>query len=430
MALRFSPIASLAGPNSASASNFKTLYSFCAQGGASCTDGANPFSGVIKDAEGNLYGATQNGGAHGWGAVFELIPSVRPWGQVTYSEKILYSFCAQGGVYCTDGAQPIIWNLVIDKSGSLYGTTIYGGAHSQTKLDTPGSPPYGTGYAGTVFELSPNLNKTNWTYRVLYSFCGEGGAGCTDGRGPQSGVIMGLDGRLYGSASEGGAQNSNCRNGACGVIFELTPNAERSNWTEKVLYAFCKQGGKVCADGANPHSGVRFAFGGLLGNADTGGGAYSDQGGGAPGAGSGGNVFLLTPGAAGKLWTFKVLYSFCSQPNCTDGSDPEQDSLVVSDDSRIYGTAVQGGAPGCSILYGKGCGVVFELTPNAVKTVWTERIVYAFCASGDASCPDGSVPASGVVRDPAGNLVSTTFLGGANNQNGVVFEIKPERNSD
>lgn len=150
-------------------------------------------------------------------------PSVGPWGQIAYSEKVLYSFCAQGGVYCTDGAQPVFWNLITDGSGNLYGTTIYGGAHSQTNLGNPGSPPYGTGYAGTVFELSPNINKTNWTYRVLYSFCGEGGAGCTDGRGPQSGVIMGPDGRLYGSASEGGAQNSNCRNGACGVIFELSP---------------------------------------------------------------------------------------------------------------------------------------------------------------------------------------------------------------
>ena len=290
----------------------------------------------------------------------------------------MYSFCAQGGAYCTDGANPIIWNLIIDKSGNLYGTTILGGAHNQTDLSDP-TIVHTSGYAGTVFELSPNVNKTNWTYHVLYSFCAEGGASCTDGRGPQSGVIMGPDGRLYGSASEGGAQNSNCRNGACGVIFELTLNAARSNWTEKVLYAFCKQGGTICADGANPHSGVRFAFGGLLGNADAGGGKYSDQGGGAPGAGTGGNVFLLTPDATGKPSACKVLYSFCSQPNCADGSDPEQDSLVVSDNSRIYGTTVQGGAPGCSILYGKGCGVVFELTPNAERTAWTERVVYAFC---------------------------------------------------
>ena len=56
----------------ASAASLKTLYSFCAQGGASCTDGANPVTGVIKDAAGNLYGTTSGRGAYGEGVVFEL----------------------------------------------------------------------------------------------------------------------------------------------------------------------------------------------------------------------------------------------------------------------------------------------------------------------------------------------------------------------
>ena len=426
-------VGSVASPGSAAAPNFKTLYSFCAQGGANCTDGANPLSGVIKDARGNLYGATIAGGAHGWGTVFELIPSVGPWGQVTYSEKVLYSFCAQGGVYCTDGAYPLVWDLVMDASGNLYGTTEYGGAHNQTNLGTPGSP-FGTGYAGTVFELSPDADRTKWTYRVLYSFCAEGGAGCTDGRGPNSGVIMGPDESLYGTAAEGGAQNSNCRNGACGVVFELTPNANKSIWTEKLLYVFCKQGGAICADGANPHSGVRFAFGGLLGNADQGGGKYSNQAGGAPGAGSGGNVFSLTPNALGAPWTFKVLYSFCSQPNCADGSGPEQGSMVVDPEGRIYGTAVFGGIQNvtCSSPTGfaLGCGVVFELTANAAKTAWTERLVYAFCAVGGANCTDGALPDGGIIRDGGGNLFGTTVVGGANNQNGVLFEVNPYRRTD
>jgi uncharacterized repeat protein (TIGR03803 family) len=394
-------VAVLACPSDASDMSFKTLYSFCAQGGASCTDGANPLSGVTKDAAGNLYGTTSAGGAYGWGTVFELVPSVGPWGQTFYSEKVLHSFCSQGSGYCTDGGFPILWNLIMDASGNLYGTTIYGGAHS-VYLGAPGSSGYPStsGYAGVVFELSPNANKTNWTYRVLYSFCAQGGAGCTDGRGPQSGVIMGPSGRLYGTASEGGAQNSNCRNGACGVVFELTPNADKSTWTETVLYAFCKQGGAICADGANPHSGVRFALGGLLGNADLGGGAYSNQAGGAPGAGSGGNVFLLTDDAQGAPWTYKVLYSFCSQPNCADGSDPEQDSLIVDSAGRIYGMAAGGGLQNAScVLLPSGCGVVFELSPNADKTAWTEQVLYAFCAVGGSNCTDGSAPDSGLITD-------------------------------
>jgi uncharacterized repeat protein (TIGR03803 family) len=429
-------VASLAWPSGASAANFKTLYSFCAQGGTSCTDGANPYSGVIQDAAGNLYGTTQGGGAYGWGTVFELIPSVGPWGQVSYSEKVLHSFCSQGGGYCTDGALPILWNLIIDSAGNLYGTTIYGGANSIYLGVPAGSSGYPStsGYAGVVFELSPNANRTNWTYRVLYSFCAQGGAGCTDGRGPQSGVIMGPDGNLYGSTSEGGAQNSNCCNGACGTIFELIPNVDKSIWTEKLLYVFCKQGGAICADGGNPHSGVRFAFGGLLGNADLGGGAYSNQAGGAPGQATGGNVFLLTPKEPGAPWTYKVLYSFCSQPNCADGSAPEQDSMVVDPSGRIYGTAALGGNNNASCVtpqgFALGCGVVFELSPNADRTAWTERVVYAFCAVGGANCTDGSLPDLGIIQDAQGNLVGTTLTGGANNQNGVVFAVNPKLGAD
>jgi uncharacterized repeat protein (TIGR03803 family) len=79
----------VAGGGDARATNFKTLYSFCAQGGSSCTDGANPATGVIKDPAGNLFGTTFSGGAHGQGTVFELVPSVGPWGQINYSEKVL-----------------------------------------------------------------------------------------------------------------------------------------------------------------------------------------------------------------------------------------------------------------------------------------------------------------------------------------------------
>jgi hypothetical protein len=43
----------IVGASDARATNFKTLYSFRAQGGSNCTDGASPVTGVIKDAAGN-----------------------------------------------------------------------------------------------------------------------------------------------------------------------------------------------------------------------------------------------------------------------------------------------------------------------------------------------------------------------------------------
>jgi len=38
------------------------------------TDGANPFGGVVRDAQGNLYGTTEHGGASGLGVVFKITP--------------------------------------------------------------------------------------------------------------------------------------------------------------------------------------------------------------------------------------------------------------------------------------------------------------------------------------------------------------------
>jgi uncharacterized repeat protein (TIGR03803 family) len=55
---------------------------------SSRTDGAFPGYGkLIFDQAGNLYGTTSGGGANGFGTVFELIPSNGSW-----TETILYSF--------------------------------------------------------------------------------------------------------------------------------------------------------------------------------------------------------------------------------------------------------------------------------------------------------------------------------------------------
>ena len=38
------------------------------------TDGSNPYSNLVFDASGNLYGATYGGGAHLYGVVFQITP--------------------------------------------------------------------------------------------------------------------------------------------------------------------------------------------------------------------------------------------------------------------------------------------------------------------------------------------------------------------
>jgi uncharacterized repeat protein (TIGR03803 family) len=98
------------------------LYSFCAQGGESCTDGEGPFAGLITDA-GKLYVTTSLGGAHGGGTVFALTPNAA---KTKWTETVLYSFCSQSD--CADCSGPKA-GLITDAGGHLYGTTYFSGAY-------------------------------------------------------------------------------------------------------------------------------------------------------------------------------------------------------------------------------------------------------------------------------------------------------------
>jgi uncharacterized repeat protein (TIGR03803 family) len=105
-----------------------TLYSFCAQ--SVCTDGQNPYAGLVQATNGDFYGTTAGGGANGYGTIFKITPS----GTLT----TLYAFCSQSG--CTDGAYPYA-GLSQATNGNLYGTTYAGGSAND----------------GTVFSLSVGL---------------------------------------------------------------------------------------------------------------------------------------------------------------------------------------------------------------------------------------------------------------------------------
>src|SRR5437899_1433061 len=75
--------------------------------------GRKPFSGVVMDGAGNLYGTTYEGGRKGCGVIYKL-----RGGAWTYTS--LHDFA--GG---NDGCAP--WgDLVMDEKGNLYGTTVRG----------------------------------------------------------------------------------------------------------------------------------------------------------------------------------------------------------------------------------------------------------------------------------------------------------------
>ena len=77
----------------------KIIHSF--SGG---TDGNSPVGGLILDTNGNLYGATPNGGTNYAGTVFELSPGSGG----TWINTVLYSF----GVGPTGGLPIQTWSLM------------------------------------------------------------------------------------------------------------------------------------------------------------------------------------------------------------------------------------------------------------------------------------------------------------------------------
>jgi uncharacterized repeat protein (TIGR03803 family) len=426
----------LAPWHGASADTVKPLYTFCLSG--ICTDGEGPEAALIRDTSGNLYGTTEVGGAHAGGTVFELMldPATKKW-----KEKVLYSFCSTGDSNhpCTDSGYPTA-GVTMDESEDLYGTTSYGGAHG----------------AGAVFELVFDAAKKKRTEKVLYSFCAHSNsqATCTDGSGPTSGVMRDKSGNLYGTTGSGGAH-------AYGTVFELTFDAVTKKWTEMVLYSFCPQLG--CADGSGPSGGVIMNNGNLYGVASGGGTTcnpgcgvvfeltfdatkkkweervlYSPDGthGSNPVGGviidSGnlygvteyggshlyGTVFEVTLDPATKTWQGKAIYNFCEKSGCANGGFPQ--AGVIMNKGNLFGTTAEGGGAG-------GPGTVFELMLDPATKTWHEKVLHGFCLT---NCADGWRPLAGLIIDNSGNLYGTTVEGGSLAECngigcGVVFELKP-----
>ncbi|HEX4079839.1 MAG TPA: choice-of-anchor tandem repeat GloVer-containing protein [Rhizomicrobium sp.] len=182
------------------------LHSF----GGGLGDGAYPEAGLTADSKGNLYGTTQEAGAHDVGTVFEVA--------LDGTETLLHSFAGPPN----DGAYPRADLLTI--GGNIYSTTYQGGANND----------------GTVFELVKG-KKGAWTEKVLHSFAGA------DGMGPWADLTKDSAGNVYGTAIGGGANGY-------GDVFKLAPDG-----TFTVLYSFQGSG-----DGEYPYSAVLMAKNGDL----------------------------------------------------------------------------------------------------------------------------------------------------------------------
>ncbi len=238
-------------PNADGSWRESVLHSFCSR--TNCGDGAEPLASLIFDQAGNLYGATEYGGALAAGTVFKLAPNA----DGSWRESVLHSFCSRTN--CGDGAEPFA-SLIFAQAGNLYGATEYGGAHG----------------GGTVFKLAPNADGS-WRESVLHSFCSR--TNCGDGAQPVAGLVFAQAGNLYGTTFDGGDQGLCSFTGAvgCGVVFKLTPNLN-GGWEEAVLHTFADH------PGANPGAGLIFDPAGNLYGTSTG-----------DSIGTFGSVFEITP---------------------------------------------------------------------------------------------------------------------------------------
>jgi uncharacterized repeat protein (TIGR03803 family) len=297
-------------------------------------DGTYPYSDLLKDRRGNLYGTTEGGGPDNMGVVFKLAPDGREKPIYTFTlpdtavpesitlgrhgtlygaamnvceicgyiyklsksgtETVLYTFT--GG---EDGGSPI-GQLVEDAQGNLYGTTSGGGAYG----------------GGVVFKLTPDGKET-----VLHAFMGG-----SDGSAPDGGLVADKAGNLYGTTYLGGGVIGG---GGAGTVFKIAPDG-----TETVLYRFCSVAN--CADGWEPAGNLLLDSAGNIYGTTTRGADISYNG----------TIFKLAPDGAET-----VLHAFTGGDDGGYPNDLYQDT--TNSEGYLYGTAGSYGA--------YGAGVVFKL---------------------------------------------------------------------
>jgi len=324
--------------------SFQVLHSF-----TDGLDGSEPWATVIVDQRGNLYGTTLYGGANNLGTVFKLTHQGAGW-----VFNPLYSFTSSDGVF---PEAP----LTIGPDGTLFGTTIYGGA----------------GDAGTVYNVRPPSNPCRtticlWNETVLHSFTGSPDGG-QPGYGP---LVFDQAGNGYGTTISGGINNG-------GVVYRLSRS--QGAWTESVVYTLT-----VPVTGIEPYSGLVFdRAGNLYATASTAGGLGT------------GTVYELTNSEMG--WAGQTLYAF---PVRDPGAGAAPYGGVVRDAAgNLYGTTTSGGA--------NGQGTIYELTYSGGS--WSENVLFNF--SGVDIGPKNSL-----AMDASGNLYGTNFQGGGY-QHGNVFRL-------
>jgi uncharacterized repeat protein (TIGR03803 family) len=246
-----------------------------------------------------------------------------------------------------------------------------------------------------VFCVATAVVSHAQTYNVLFGFSGADGYG-----GQGISLTQGTDGNLYGTTLIGGRNYTNDAGGGYGTAFKITPTGRFTS-----LYQFCLQ--SECADGSGPGGLTLGVNGNFYGSTYAGGTGTGSLPGCGPGS-CGGTFFEMTP--AGKLTT---LYTFCSQAECADGSNPSGvQGPVLGINGHYYGTAYQGGS---SICY-DGCGTVYDITTSGAQTT-----LYDLCTQ--VSCTFNEAGPIGLILGNNGRFYGMQLDDGEPTLPGLLFEV-------
>ena len=365
---------------------YKDLHDFggctaypCAQtvtnaNGTAGPDGWGPYAGVTRDAAGNIYGTTAQGGPYGGGTkgpfpgdgiVWELAASG------TY--KDLHDFGGTvtnaNGKSGADGSVPA-GGVTFDGSGNMFGTTCIGGPNN----------------VGMVWEIT-----ASGVYTDLHDFGGTvtnaGGTSGADGSTPYAGVTLDSSGNLYGTTAVGGANNH-------GLVWEITASGSYRD-----LHDFggtvTTAGGESGADGEQPFGGITF---------DPSGNMYGTTAEG--GANKGGIVWEIeSTGIYKDLHDFGGTVVDANGVSGPDGIGPYLANVSIDGSGNLIGTTLAGGQyTGYELpdnVVSSGGGIVWEITATG-----TYRDLYDFVDGGVGQW--GYWPAAGVTLDKSGNIYGTT----------------------
>ena len=349
-----------------------------------------PVASLLLGANGRLYGTTEGGGLNGLGTIFEF-------DLASDTLTVIHSFAAGTGGRPTAG--------LIQVGGQLYGTAFERGsgnagtvfafnpatgaasvlhAFGPSRPAQPMSAPvaigadwFGTTYGGGRFNSGAiyKWDAATSTIVTLHSF-----NAAVDGALPYDGLIVGSDGRLYGTTHLGGPTSCGpgCTTDFVGSVFRI--DADGSNFT--TLRTF--------TDPGFPRGPLLEAGGFLYGTLNAGG------------AHSSGAVFRmdLTGGS------YQVLHEF--DPALT-GAWPLS-GVTLGTDGLLYGTTSTGGA------YGGGTAFRMTILGGSVE------ILHAF----DSTNPlDGGAVESGLTQIGTSVFMGTTSLGGLSGPfgGGTVYKL-------